>query len=305
MEEQYIIDKEYFRLIDKAVKSGYKRKQDVVEKLKKDGFWKEEDEKEITNLMLEIDSHRQTKKHQIYQSLIKELDEKIKECEKKLIKKENELNELVETCAEFYANQRINDLYIKLAFYTDENLTNKLMINEDDFDVDEISELANIFTKESYEFTESNIKKMMVQDSFLSFFFLCDSIKDFFGREIYKLTFYQIKLASYGRYFKNIYENNDMEKIPEHIRKDPDKLIDHLNTTKNIEKTLNKDNDIIDNQDDRQVLMKSTAIFGAKKEDLEQITGGVPQGPSIFDKVKESGGVLSLQDMIAGGMFKI
>ena len=43
---------------------------------------------------------------------------------------------------------------------------------------------------------------------------------EFYGKPICDLTYNQLKLLIYSRYFRNIFNNND--KMPDHIKKDID-----------------------------------------------------------------------------------
>jgi hypothetical protein len=110
----------------------------------------------------------------------------------------------------------------------------------------------------------------------------------FFGLPVCVLTYNQIKLIVFTRVFKSIFENND--NIPEAIKSDPDALIDYANSA---EKAKDKMRELEDKDG-------ATAIFGATKEDLDQIKQqtGVGKQVSLRDEAVKKGGKLSMDDLM-------
>jgi hypothetical protein len=84
--------------------------------------------------------------------------------------------------------------------------------------------------------------------------------------------------------FLNIFQN--VEKIPDSIRKDPKALIDFAESSRNKSKLSNsaKDN-------------SATALFGAKKEDLEFVDPEAKK-MSLSELLKKNGGQLNMEQMM-------
>ena len=114
--------------------------------------------------------------------------------------------------------------------------------------------------------------------SFLNIFRLAgDSIYEFYGKPIVDLSFYQINLVSYGRYFINVLSEMK-DKIPENIMSDPDKIIEYVELNKNYERI---------NPNKKE--SGAGAVVGGNKQDLE-ILGMKPMaGDALSRKMKEKG----------------
>ena len=101
-------------------------------------------------------------------------------------------------------------------------------------------------------------------------------------RPIYDFSFYQLNLLNYGKILHAIMENH--AKIPEHIKKDPDEL---LNYAESASKNKNK----IQKSQDRQ----GYSVMGASNQDMKQM--GIKDEVSVspFDLAKKKGS-LSIED---------
>ena len=114
----------------------------------------------------------------------------------------------------------------------------------------------------------------------------CEDPLHFYGKPIVNLTYNQLRLILYARYFKNIISNND--KIPDQYKKDPDKLIDYINANEKAkEKMQQKDS-------------QATSIVGATKEDYKYINmdKGNTKSVSLAEEAKKKGGSLDMKDLM-------
>jgi len=160
------------------------------------------------------------------------------------------------------------------------------------------SDQKNFLKSEGYlilkspKFIAENLKRMALADFFTNIFYLCeDNIYNFYGKPIVKLTFYQIELFSFGRYFKSIMQNSE-EEVPEHIAEDPEKLIEWAESSKNVKEILEKSS--TEGKDGA-----ASSIVGATAEDLQK--AGIDKNDDVIDlsqKAKEKGGKLTMQDMM-------
>ncbi|MFZ9354376.1 MAG: hypothetical protein ACO25L_06135, partial [Candidatus Nanopelagicales bacterium] len=136
---------------------------------------------------------------------------------------------------------------------------------------------------------DSTIQYLVLQDFFNLYMPFAENPTEFFGKSVCELTYNQVKLLIYARFFKNVFQQND--KMPQEIKNDPDKIIDYVNANENAKKAIeNKNNK--ENQ--------ATSIVGATSEDLEYI-GLKAKGQktlSLADEAKKKGGSLSMDDMM-------
>jgi hypothetical protein len=134
------------------------------------------------------------------------------------------------------------------------------------------------------KYNDEHIQHAVLQDSFSLYLAHCEKPFDFFATPITKLSIYQLKLIAYGRMFLNIFQNVD--KIPDSIRKDPDALINFAESSRNKEKLTSKMKD-----------NSATAVFGATKEDLDFVD---PEAKklSLKDVLAKNGGQLNMEQMM-------
>ena len=59
----------------------------------------------------------------------------------------------------------------------------------------------------------------------------------FSEKPLFKLTFYQIELFGYGRYYKSMIENSD-NKPPDEIAQNPEKMVEWFESSKSARKPL-------------------------------------------------------------------
>ena len=167
------------------------------------------------------------------------------------------------------------------------------LFGEDEFqelDEEQVTEIMTIYSKNNEKFKAEVLKKIALADFFTNIFYLCeDNVFNFYGKPVINLTFYQIEIYSYGRYFKSLIQNSE-DKIPDHIVEDPDKLIEWAQSSKNVKEVLEK------NSGEEA---GASSIMGATKEDLAK--AGVDKNEDVIDlsqKAKEQGGRLTMEDMM-------
>ena len=270
----------------KAIKRGIQEENDVLKKLNEDGTWTEEEELSIkekesyletlekTKSKILLPSHRET-----HQQLINK--EKIELMHLRLKRKE-----LIGKTATEYAHNRANEDFLRNLLYKDDSLL-KLMFSDQDFeeiDPDDLQVLLQQYYDKINLLSDDTIQKMVLEDQFSLYLSHCEKPFDFFGKPITKLSVFQLKTLAYGRMFLNIFQNVD--KIPDSIRKDPEALISFAESSRNKDKMTKN---IKDNS--------ATAVFGAKKEDLEFVDSEAKQ-VSLGDLLKKNGGQLNMEQMM-------
>jgi len=112
-----------------------------------------------------------------------------------------------------------------------------------------------------------------------------ENVNNMFSKPLFELSINQVKLVIYSRMFKNIFEN--YSKIPDRIKKDPEKIMDYVNAQEKAKDNLkNMDKD------------GASTIVGAKKEDYDYLGIEGSQENSLSAKLKEKGGKMDMKDLM-------
>ena len=275
---------------EKAVSQGLEKREDKIDYLIKEKLWDPEKDKQAKRLEDMLKGMRKTKSKLILQTQIDAINKDIEENELQLSAILAEKETIIGFTAEEYAQRRINEYYMYISIL-DEN--GNRLFKEDEFqelDEEQVAEIMAVYSKNNEKFKAEVLKKIALADFFTNIFYLCeDNVFNFYGKPVINLTFYQIEIYSYGRYFKSLIQNSE-DKIPDHIVEDPDKLIEWAQSSKNVKEVLEK------NSGEEA---GASSIMGATKEDLAK--AGVNQDQDVIDlskKAEEQGGRLSMDDLM-------
>ena len=276
----------YDKFFNTAVSRGIEKEEDIFKRLKEESDWTDSDDLEIAQLQDYVENLKKTKNKLLlpsqkdaHQNLIDEESTKLN----KLLAKKQELTGI---SAEQYANKMANEEFIRLMIYSDSSLS-KIQFSNEEFgslDIDELNYLNKKYISISERFADEKIQKVVLQDFFSMYLSCCENPHVFFGKFIYQLSAYQMKLLLYGKIFYNIFQYND--DIPESIRKDPKSIFDFVESKKTREKfqSQNKDSD-------------GTIVFGATKTDLD-ILDPTARKVSLSEALEKSGGSLNIEQMM-------
>lgn len=257
LEDQVDLDTYYEEIFEKAKADGLPTEEDIVNQLKRMGFWRETDEKEIEVIIQYIDRLKQSKGKQSLPSQVAETQKLIDAQIEKLANKVKKKTSQIGNNCEKMAASSLNGYFIYKSFYKDSELK-KPFFTEDEFDQIEDSELGDLiqlYNETTEIFNSRNIKLVCLQAFFQNYFYLTESLSDFWGKPIIQLTSYQSEVSAYGRYFKQLLQNT--KDIPEEIRNDPEKLIDFVSSSANIKKETEEKGE------------NAISMVGATKEDLK------------------------------------
>ena len=284
--DQKFLQNSYDRHHSKAASKGIRDEEELLKELIKDETWTKEEENEL----LELESYISN----LEKSLTKIVLPSHQESHKKLIIEEkvklhvlkSKRKELIGRTASEYAGNRSNEDFLCNLLYRDEELKT-LFFSEDEFGELEESQLS--FLMQKYygfmtKFSDLNIQKASLEDCFSLFLPHCEKPYDVFGKPMYLFTLYQLKLLAYGRMFLHIFQNVD--KIPDSIRKDPEALISFSESSRNRETLSSKMKD-----------NSATAVFGATKEDLNYIDPSAKQ-VSLSELLAKNNGQLNMEQMM-------
>tara|TARA_Y100000994_G_C15656771_1_gene427752 strand:+ start:285 stop:1280 length:996 start_codon:yes stop_codon:yes gene_type:complete len=276
---------------EKAVSQGLPKREEKLEYLIKEKLWDPEKDKEADRLKEMLKGMNRTKSKLFLQAQIDAIKKDIVDNEIKLSNILAEKESVIGFTAEEYANRRINEYYMHISILDEEG---KQLFGENEFDEleqDQVNDIMQVYEKNNRKFKAEILKKISLADFFTNIFYLCeDNVFNFYGKPVIDLTFYQIEIYSYGRYFKSIIQNSE-EKIPDHIVEDPDKLIEWAESSKNVKEVLEKTSGDAESG--------ASSIMGATKQDLAK--AGIDENQDVIDlsqKAQEKGGRLTMEDMM-------
>ena len=285
--DESLITENYDLVFEHARNQGLPTEEERLEVLCEEGFWTKADERKIEFKRAEI-KELETR---LSKTIIKKQKEKIlknlADAKEEINKIERKRSEMLHDTCESFARSKSMNYSVWLSFYEDEALTKKAWSKEefDSLDRGDLNELIALYNLKMQELSISNIKKISISGIFVNYFYLStESVSDFFGKKILDLTFFQTTLASYGRMFKNIQENNS--DIPESVMNDPDALIDYAKS-KNESKTHSAK--VADSEG-------AYSKVGATKQDM--IDAGVSSESAkwLHELAKQKGSALGWQD---------
>jgi hypothetical protein len=289
------IDQLKQEFLEKAKKNGLPTEDQKEEYLITENLWSKENNEKIKKLKSDISSLKQTKSKLFKSDDINEMNRQIDEKKLELINLTIEKKDLLGFTVEDYANKKINEYYMFNSLFKDKDLKDRYFSEQefDELENKQISEVLEIYNNINKNFIENNLKKIALSSYYLSLFNLCDeNAYNLYGKPIIYLTFYQMEVFGYARYFKNALSEAKHKPSDEYYE-DPDKLIEWLESSKNVEEVLSKS----ENNLSKTEGAIATSIVGAKKEDLAKI-GKDENGISLHKEALKKGGTLSMEDLM-------
>lgn len=277
----------------KALKNKLPSLADQEAYILKEELWSEEKNKEIKKIKEYLTGLRKTKLKLFREQELKAVNEQISNEEKKLLNLNLEKKELIGFTAEDYANKKINEYYMFISLYKDSDLKeNFFSQNEfDDLENVDISKLVEIYNDKLSVYNDKNLKKISLLNSHLTLFNISDDNPYYmYGKSIVYLTFYQIEIFGYAKYFKNQLSYAKHKPSDEYFE-DPEKLIEWLESSKNVEELLEKGAS-------SKADTVATSIIGATKEDLKKAGLDESNTISLTEEAKKRGGTLSMEDLM-------
>ena len=263
-----------------------------IDHLLEEDIWTEEKNKEILNLQSLIAGLKVSKSKVFLQVHIDQINNDLKKNQAELSTLSLKKEELIGFSAEAYAARRINEHYMHNAFLRENG---EKLFTEEEFEELEEGKLVNLigtYNKSAKKFNSSDLKKLSVSGFFTNLFYLCENnAYSFFGKPLVQLTFYQIELFGYGRYYKSLIENSD-NKLPNEISSNPEKIVEWFESSKSAQATLDKSKNA-------GAEGSATSLVGATKEDLKRLGLDNPSETiNMAKKASEKGGKLNMDDMM-------
>lgn len=273
-----VYDKYYFI----AKSKGVPVHDEVLKQLIDEKQWTRSQENKIYQYEKIIDNFIKQKKNTYLKSEIERLNKEIEENQKTLNDLKNTRSSFFSRTAESYAEDRVNDYYIIKCIYQDKALSIPLYEESefDNIDSQTLFEIMRQYNEIYRDINDNIIQKIVLQDFFNLYMPFCENPIDFYQKPVTELSFNQLKLLIYARFYKNIFQQN--ENMPVDIKSDPDKIIDYVNASENVKKIREKNG----NKDNR-----AESIVGASREDLEYLNIVKPgqKTLSLADEAKKKG----------------
>ena len=245
-----------------------------VEYLIKESLWLKKEEEKLQDYKKLLSQYEINKSNEYLKSKRDMWAAQIGPLEKDIKVLETKKNSMIGDTADSFASKKSNELHILKSFYKNKELTTPLFNQEDfdELDKERMDILYDIFNDYMKKFNQENLKRISLSNFFSNMFYLAEnSMMEFYGKAIIYLSFYQIDLASFGRYFKSVLEEMN-DKIPKDIRNDPNKILEFVELNRNYKKMFPDEK-----ENEHQSLM------GANKEDLK-LLGMSPQSSEQLKK---------------------
>jgi len=272
-----------------ALSKGIDSESAMLERLKKDGMWDAEDDLKISSLESEISNLKKTRDAIFLPSQKEVFTKNIEDKSKEFYGLRSKRAEVVGVTAESYATSRCGDEMLRFSLFKDSSFEDYLFSEEEfaELEVHQVINLGNIVNGSAKRLGEENIKWAVLRPFFSMYLSNCENINDFYGQAVVTLSVYQLKVAMYGKVFHSIFQYTD--DIPDNIKEDPDKLMAFS------ENQRNKDSGKVSSgiRDDAD----ASAVFGATKEDMQQIASD-GKTVSLSEEMEKAGGKLNMEQMM-------
>lgn len=239
LEDQSKIDDLYQGFLEEGLRRGLPSEKKRLESLNHQGYWTKNDEDKIFNIQSFLSRLEQTLSKANLPSQRDALQSQIDDEKNKLNKLKLEKANFIGKTAEVFANKKLNESFIHFAVRKNDEI-NTLYYSDDEFqDLEdaEIDKIISIFNESVGRINGNVIKKITLQPFFQNYFYLTDSISEFWGKSILELTSFQSELSFWGRHFRQIIQNSET-KIPDEILRNPDELVKFMNLNAEAQKSL-------------------------------------------------------------------
>ena len=279
-------DIKYNEYYEEAIRNGAPTIEEREKILIEEGSWTLDRDKQIKDNCLFVSNMKETKAKLFRQAEIEQINNTIRETEKKIRLLEEEKGQLLQYTAESYASKRITEYQIFQSLF----IGDIPLFNNEERDLlsdQEVITIISSYNERFAIFNECNFKRIALSNFFLNSFYLCkDNPFTFYGKPIIKLTLFQVEIFGHAVYFKNILTHAP-NKPPTHILEDPDKLIDWYNATQSIKREIDKGK-------------KSEDIIGLSRQDKELLGIQTQYDPhkKLIELAKKKGSALDSNDIL-------
>ena len=287
IKDQRYVHKYFEKYKQIALDRGLETEEQRLKYVLEEEIWEKKDDEQIYSLENQIENLKRTVKATFLPSQREKLQEDINKKRKELESLRIKRQEVVGKTAEDYATSRSGDELLRCLLYDSDQLKNNFYTDEQfgDLETWEVIEISKLQDDVNKRFADSIIQEAVLRPFFSMYLSSCENISQFYGKAVIDLTIPQLKVATYGRMFFNIFQN--VPDIPDNIKEDPQKLLAFSDSH------FNKDKNSGGLRDDAD----ASAVFGATKEDMKSL-GGQPNTVSLSDEIKKNDGELNMEQMM-------
>jgi hypothetical protein len=269
-----------------AKSQGLISEKEALKDLYAQEMWSEQEENEIINFEKKIKEFSGSLPNEILPSRVTSIKKQIEVFQEKLNVAQSNKEALLGLTQEKYVHNKTQKSVVQNILFYDigfkKPVFEDLYVNERYKELEIYKLQKKFFTK----FQDDQISKAVLSEYFSMYLPFCEDVIAVFGKPLVKLTNYQLKLISYGRYFLNIFKNTSKE-IPENISKDPELLI-------SFHQSQRSDNN---NSKSREGSGGST-YFGANENDIKSIKNENETAVDLSEEVKKRGGSMNMEEMM-------
>ena len=274
--------------VKEAVSKGLETESEALERITKEGFWTDEEEKDLQEKEKFVSRIKDGLKKIKIPSKREEHKKYIKLEEDRVLKKRNERKSLIGLTAEIFAENKINKLFFDSVTFIDEKLTVPAL---KEIGYDEVEKETEIYIKQQEffkKFDETNISKAALCPFYSPYLAFAEDPFAIYGKSLINLTTFQMRLTSYSRTFLNIFKNSQ-KTIPEYITKDPELLIEFWEAQR--EGSNKRPSKASEGSG-------GTTHFGANQQDLQTMAESDKDIVSLSKEIKSKGGKLTMEQMM-------
>lgn len=269
-----------------AKSQGLISEKEALKDLYDQEMWSEREENEILNFQKKIKDFSSILPNEILPSRAASIKKQIESFQNKLNTAQSNKDALLGLTQERYVHNKTQKSVIQNILFYDINFEkpvfDDLYVNENYKELEIYKLQRKFFTK----FQDDAISKAVLSDYFSMYLPFCEDVIAVFGKPLVKLTNYQLKLISYGRYFLNIFKNTSKE-IPENISKDPELLISFHQSQRS------------ENNKSRATEGSGgSTYFGANETDIQAIKKENEDAVDLSEEVKKRGGSMNMEEMM-------
>lgn len=267
--------------LQEAKAAGLPTNVEKLALLRTQGLWTDQMDLELAQAAEQVPALITAKKNLANMpSLVTHYVKLIAEAEKAYEDKELAKRRLLELTCEVYADRCVNDHYIIVNLFADQQMTRPLFTDEEFgwFRDEAVSAIVADYNAAMESCSPRNLKRLAMQPFFQRPFQLVgDDLSSLFGKPIALLTDYQIDLLRYGAHFRSIYAQHDVSTFPPEALNDPDLMTDHaMAVTKGKEEMQQKG-----------VNETGTSVMGLKGQDSRAL--GVANSPRAMQEMVKFG----------------
>jgi len=273
-----------------ATSRGVETEEEILQKVKDDGLWTDDDDLKISSLSSEIENLKKTKDSLFLNSQKEAVKDTITEKQKEHFGLLYKRKEIVGKTAEDYASNMAATEMIRYFVFDSKDL-DKHAFSKDEFDeMDDLELIAlkSLQAEITEKISEKHIQEAVLRPFFSLYLSFCENARDFFGKPLVDLSVYQLKMVVFGRVFQSIFQN--IENVPDDIRDDPERLLAFADAKQNKGKGGSKA--FIDDN------AAASTVFGGTADDIKDLNQSGGKTVSLSEEIKKSGGTLNMEQMM-------